>query len=74
MINKRYLGDAVYAEYVSDRLVLTTENGVSITNTIVLEPEVCQAFSQFINSLRAPSEHDAKSEPGLWPHAPEAGI
>jgi hypothetical protein len=68
MTKKVYLGDAVYVEYDGYGLVLTTEDGIRATNTIYLEPEVCQAFSQFIHSLRAPDEHDAKHEPGLWPH------
>jgi hypothetical protein len=73
-MSKVYLGDAVYAEYDGHGLVLTTENGIATTNRIYLEPEVCQAFSNYIQSLRAPTEHDAKSEPGLWAHDPLEGL
>ena len=45
---KVYLGDAVYAELDQWRgLVLTTEDGIRATNTIVLEPEVMQALLAF---------------------------
>jgi hypothetical protein len=37
---KTYLGDGVYAEIGHGELILTTENGISVTNRIVLEPEV----------------------------------
>ena len=56
---KRYLGDAIYAEYDGHGLWLTTENGIATTNRIYLDPEVCQAFSHFINSLRAPEPLEA---------------
>lgn len=38
--NKTYLGDGVYAEMSEIGIVLTTEDGIAVTNTIVLEPEV----------------------------------
>lgn len=37
---KRYIGDAVYVEYNGHSFVLTTENGITTTNIIFLEPEV----------------------------------
>lgn len=39
-MKKRYIGDGVYAEIEHGNLVLTTENGFSTTNRIVLEPAV----------------------------------
>ena len=45
---KRYLGDGVYAEHQGDRVVLTTEDGVHVTNTIVLEYDVAIALIQFM--------------------------
>jgi hypothetical protein len=50
-MSKAYLGDAVYAEF--DRygaLVLTTENGISVTNTIVLEPEVLEQLAVYLKA------------------------
>jgi hypothetical protein len=45
---KEYLGDAVYAEVIDNRLVLTTENGYCATNTIVLEPDVLNGLIQYV--------------------------
>jgi hypothetical protein len=50
---KEYLGDGVYVELNSaQQLVLTTENGVAITNTIFLEPEVWAALVEYVARLR----------------------
>ena len=35
--SKRYLGDGVYCDRDERGIVLTTEDGISATNTIVLE-------------------------------------
>lgn len=49
MIPKDYLGDGVYAEVDGiGRIVLTTEDGISATNTIVLEPEVMTALLEYL--------------------------
>lgn len=50
--HKRYIGDGVYAD-VNDigDLVLTTENGIEVTNTIVVEPEVLAALLKFIDRV-----------------------
>jgi hypothetical protein len=45
---KRYIGDGVYAEYDGFGYWLTTENGVSVTNRIYLEPEVWEALKGFV--------------------------
>lgn len=46
---KSYLGDAVYVDIdEGGRLVLTTEDGVSITNVIVLEPEVYNRLVRYV--------------------------
>lgn len=36
---KSYLGDGVYIEMAPIGFILTTENGIEVTNTIVLEDE-----------------------------------
>lgn len=42
---RTYLGDAVYAELDEwGCIILTTENGLSVTNRIVLEPHVMDAL------------------------------
>lgn len=49
---KIYLGDGVYAEMTDLGLELTTEDGVRITNRIVLEPEVYTALLAFVEAWR----------------------
>ena len=45
-MNKTYLGDAVYVELSEyGDVVLTTENGIEATNTIILD-------SQVVNNLK----------------------
>lgn len=54
MFTKTYISDGVYAavdEYGA--IVLTTENGITTTNRIVLEPEVLTALELFIEHCRA---------------------
>ncbi len=47
-----YLGDGVYADFDGFAVVLTTEDGVSVTNRIVLEPEVLAALQAYVERLR----------------------
>lgn len=49
--HKAYLGDAVYANWDGYHVVLTTEDGISTTNTIHLEPAVCEALAGYIRNL-----------------------
>lgn len=51
---KMYLGDGVYVDVERGMLKLTTENGISTTNTIYLEPEVYEALVQYVARLKAP--------------------
>ncbi len=55
-MNKRYLGDSVYAERDGDRIVLTTDNGEGPTNRIDLEPEVFIALMVYVGDLRGTGE------------------
>lgn len=50
-MDKVYLGDAVYAEYNGSELVLTTSNGITDTNTIVLEPHVLYRLENYIKEI-----------------------
>lgn len=47
-MSKHYIGDEVYAEFVGDNLVLTTEKEgeKEPSNTIVLEPGLFTALAQ----------------------------
>jgi hypothetical protein len=49
---KDYLGDAVYAEFDGWCIVLTTEDGISVTNTIALEPAVVHALEAYIRRVK----------------------
>ena len=50
-MSKRYLGDGVYAQ-IEDYgvLILTTEDGVRVTNRIVLEPAVLLSLLKFVKA------------------------
>jgi len=53
MIEKVYLGDGVYATFDGDEIILTTENGIIITNTIVLDVQVTAALIIYIKKFRS---------------------
>ena len=55
-MKKTYLGDGVYVEFDGYGLVLTAENGISTTDTIVLEPHIFSALTAFVESLAPESE------------------
>ncbi len=50
---KTYLGDGCYVDFDGYSLTLTTENGVSTQNIIVLEPEVYAELIAFVDRLRS---------------------
>ena len=49
---KTYVGDGVYAEIDPRGLVLTTDNGIEDTNTIVLEPYVWEAVLAYVRGAK----------------------
>jgi hypothetical protein len=49
---KVYLGDGVYGDVQDGCIVLTTENGISVTNTIVLEYETLASLETWLKRLR----------------------
>ena len=50
---KEYIGDGVYVAFDGYSLVLTTENGLALTNTIVLEPPVYTALVEYVSRLKS---------------------
>lgn len=50
--NKDYLGDGCYVAFDGYNLILTTENGIETTNTVVLEPEVYSSLLRFVERLK----------------------
>jgi hypothetical protein len=60
-VPKRYLGDGCYVALAEGKIVLTTENGVEVSNEIVLlEPEVAEAFLEFIYRVRLETDRQAR--------------
>lgn len=53
---KVYLGDGAYVSFDGWGLSLTTENGLSTTNEIYLEPDVYAALVRFVDALRSGDE------------------
>lgn len=51
-MNKKYLGDGVYADVENGMLKLTVENGISVTDEIYLEYEVYLALVAFMDNCR----------------------
>jgi len=49
--NKRYIGDGVYVAWDGYYIKLTTEDGISETNIIVLENEVLNEFLRFVKQV-----------------------
>jgi hypothetical protein len=56
--SKTYLGDAVYAEYDGYRIILTTEDGISVTNTIYMEPGTLKALDAYVSRLQEEEEDE----------------
>ncbi len=50
--NKVYLGDGVYISFDGYQLCLTTEDGISATNTIYMEPEVLRSLEDYVKELK----------------------
>jgi hypothetical protein len=44
--DKQYLGDGVYVAIEYGMVKLTTEDGISVTNTIYMEPAVVEALER----------------------------
>tara|TARA_R110002096_G_C14661938_1_gene728389 strand:- start:7613 stop:7783 length:171 start_codon:yes stop_codon:yes gene_type:complete len=50
---KEHIGDGAYAEWNGYELILTTENGISVQNRVVLEPLVLKSLKEFIQRVEA---------------------
>lgn len=54
---KKYLGDGAYVDFDGYQLILTAENGIVATDTVVLEPEVWYALVAYVEGLKKPTDH-----------------
>jgi hypothetical protein len=64
-LTKTYLGDAVYAEFNGFDVELTTEDGISATNRIVLEPEVLRELLAYMARTEGLAEILEKAVEGM---------
>lgn len=53
IVPKDYLGDSVYVVDEGRAIVLTTNNGLGASNTIVLEPETIAALERYVERVKA---------------------
>ena len=54
-MNKKYIGDGVYADFNGYEIVLTAEDGTNILNTIYLDPGVLSnlvAYQKYLAEKR----------------------
>lgn len=63
-MNKQYIGDGVYCEYDNYAVTLTTEDGVRITNIIVLEAEVLNNLNEYLRKMFYDSKLGLKLKDG----------
>ena len=49
---KEYLGDGVYVDYDGCNIVLTTENGFMVTNTIYFEVDFIKELSNYLERIK----------------------
>lgn len=54
---KVYIGDGAYVRFDGFYIWLTTENGITTTNEVALEPDVLRSFEAYIRDLRSLIEH-----------------
>ncbi len=56
---KRYIGDGAYIECNGYSLILTTEDGIRTTNTVVIDAgDIAQLMSAISFAIKGPAEND----------------
>ena len=64
--SKRYLGDGVYVEMDHEMVKLTTEDGITATNTIFLEEYVMNSLLRFWDEVvKASNEPNKDTTNGI---------
>jgi hypothetical protein len=67
--NRQYLGDGVYVSFDGEMVWLTTENGISVTNRIALEPYVWERLREYVSRLEG-----AANAAALTPNPPAEAV
>ncbi len=60
---KEYLGDGVYCDFDGYHLVLTTEDGLTVSNTIYLDESVVLSLVKYLGNLKAQTGSNESAEP-----------
>ena len=60
---EEYLGDGAYVKYTAGMVVLYTTDGISVTNTVCLEPVVLAAFENWRTRLEGEIALARKEQP-----------
>ena len=50
-VDKDYMGDGIYANDLGHAMMLTTENGISVQNTIVIETSELAAIIRYAKRM-----------------------
>jgi hypothetical protein len=61
---RTFVGDGVYAQFDDLCFVLTTENGVGVTNRVVLDPSTLLNFDLWLRQLRELQGHEMAAHEG----------
>lgn len=48
---KQYIGDGIYADIQNGELILTTEDGISVQNTVVLGPDEWESLCLYMERV-----------------------
>ena len=51
IVGKEYLGDGVYIAVEDGQLLLTTENGIAVTNSIYIDNTLLKRLNQFASKV-----------------------
>ncbi len=51
MPNKEYIGDGVYIQGTCEEIILTTEDGISVQNTIILDVDLIKNINRFVDRI-----------------------
>lgn len=60
-MKKEYLGASVYAAFDGYLIVLTTENGYKVTNTIFMDTAVFEALRGYVDNLTKEAKQQFES-------------